>query len=147
MSVRKCDRNTGKNGNVGKLQVIEFSNALIAYTHERVKSDIFPKNERWLTAKNIWDMCVGAHTSIIRANAIRVESRLEAEKRLMLEKEAVGYLDAMISLIDIIHVIGMISDDRCDFWTKLATDTQNLAKAWLKYSRQEYKQYMQASNS
>lgn len=136
MSVRKNDRNRG---NEGKLQVLEYSKNLVKYTHDRVKSDIFPKNERWMTAKNIWDMCIGAHTSILRANAIRVECREDADKRLLLEKEAIGYLDAMISIIDIIHVLGMISDDRCDFWTKLATDTQNLAKAWLKANRQEYK--------
>ena len=138
MAVRKNDRNRS---NEGKLQVIEFSKNLISYTHDRVKSDIFPKNERWLTAKNIWDMCVGAHTSIIRANAIHVESPDDANKRLLLEKEAIGYLDAMISLIDIINVLGMISDDRCDFWTGLATDTQNLAKAWLKSNRLEYKEF------
>lgn len=139
MAVRKNDRNRG---NDGKLQVIEYVKNLAMYTHDRVKSDIFPKNERWLTAKNIWDMCVGAHTSIIRANAIRVECREDAEKRLHLEKEAIGYLDAMISLIDIIHQLKMISDDRCDFWTKLATDTQNLTKAWLKANRKEYKPFM-----
>lgn len=139
MSVRKNDRNRSSEG---KLQVIEYSKNLIKYTHDRVKSDIFPKSERWMTAKNIWDMCIGAHTSIIRANAIRVDSRIDAEQRLLLEKEAIGYLDALISLLDVIHVLGMISDDRCDFWTGLATDTQNLVKAWLKSNRIEYQSYL-----
>lgn len=139
MSVRKNDRNRSSEG---KLQVIEYSKNLIKYTHDRVKSDIFPKSERWMTAKNIWDMCIGAHTSIIRANAIRVDSRIDAEQRLLLEKEAIGYLDALISLLDVIHVLGMISDDRCDFWTGLATDTQNLVKAWLKSNRREYQSYL-----
>jgi len=139
MSVRKNDRNRNSEG---KLQVIEYSKNLIKYTHDRVKSDIFPKSERWMTAKNIWDMCIGAHTSIIRANAIRVDSRIDAEQRLLLEKEAIGYLDALISLLDVIHVLGMISDDRCDFWTGLATDTQNLVKAWLKSNRREYQSYL-----
>lgn len=139
MSVRKNDRNRNSEG---KLQVIEYSKNLIKYTHDRVKSDIFPKSERWMTAKNICDMCIGAHTSIIRANAIRVDSRIDAEQRLLLEKEAIGYLDALISLLDVIHVLGMISDDRCDFWTGLATDTQNLVKAWLKSNRREYQSYL-----
>lgn len=139
MSVRKNDRNRGSEG---KLQVIEYSKNLVKYTHDRVKSDIFPKSERWMTAKNIWDMCIGAHTSIIRANAIRVDSRIDAEQRLLLEKEAIGYLDVLISLLDVIHVLGMISDDRCDFWTGLATDTQNLVKAWLKSNRREYQSYL-----
>lgn len=139
MSVRKNDRNRKSEG---KLQVIEYSKNLIKYTHDRVKSDIFPKSERWMTAKNIWDMCIGAYTSIIRANAIRVDSRIDAEQRLLLEKEAIGYLDALISLLDVIHVLGMISDDRCDFWTGLATDTQNLVKAWLKSNRREYQSYL-----
>lgn len=136
MAVRKNDRNRGSDG---KLQVLEYIKNLTKYTHDRVKSDIFPKSERWLMAKSIWDQCVGAHTSIIRANSIRVESKEDANQRLLLEKEAIGYLDAMISLIDVTYMIGMISDDRCDYWTGLATDTQNLAKAWLKSNRQEYK--------
>lgn len=138
MSVRKNDRNRS---NEGKLQVLQSSKELVKYTHDRVKSEIFPKNERWLTAKNVWDMCIGAHTSILRANSIRVDSKLDADERLLLEKQAIGYLDALISLLDIIHGLGMISDDRCDYWTQLATNTQNLAKAWLKSNRQEYKQF------
>ena len=141
MSVRKNDRN--QRSADGKLQVIECAKNLLSYTHDRVKSNIFPKNERWLVAKSIWDNCVGAYACIVRANAIRVENSVEANERLLLEKQAIGYIDALIGLIDICNVNGTISDDRADFWTKLATDTQNLAKAWLKANRHEYRKYFE----
>lgn len=142
MSVRKNDRNQKQSD--GKLQVIECAKNLVNYTHDRVKSNIFPKNERWLVAKSLWDNCVGAYSSIIRANSIRVECIVDANERLLLEKQAIGYLDALIGLIDICNINETISDARADYWTKLATDTQNLAKAWLKANRREYKKYFES---
>lgn len=133
MAVRKGDQDQGK------IKVIEASKNLCKYTYERVKSNTFPKSERWIMPKSIWDEVCAAHTKIIRANSIRVETSEEARRRMLLEKEAVGHLDAAISLIDICNVLGQISDDRAAFWTKLATDTQILCKAWLKSNRTEYK--------
>lgn len=133
MSVRKGDQDQGR------LKVLDASKDLTKYTYDRVKSNIFPKSERWIMPKSIWDEVSGAHTKIIRANSIRVETPLEAAARILLEKEAIGHLDAAISLIDICHVLEVISDDRADFWTGLATDTENLAKAWLKSNRTAYK--------
>ena len=92
--------------------------------------------------KSIWDEVSAAHTKIIRANAIKVETAEEAVERMLLEKEAIGHLEAAVSLIDTCHCLGHISDDQADFWTGLATDTQNLAKAWLKSNRQSYKELL-----
>ena len=135
MSVRKGDQGQGK------LQVIEYSKRLTKYTYERVKSNCFPKADRWIMAKHIWDETAQAHAKILRANAIRVENAEEAELRLLYEKEAIGHLDVVLSLVDICNVTDTIDDDRAEFWTKLATDTQNLAKAWLKSDRQAYKSF------
>lgn len=133
MAVRKGDQEQGK------IQVIEASKNLCKYTYERVKSRTFPKAERWIMPKSIWDEVSAAHTKIIRANAIRVETSEEAQRRLLLEKEAIGHLDAAISLIDICNVLGQISDDQAKFWTGLAAGTQILCKSWLKSNRASYK--------
>lgn len=135
MSVRKGDQDQGK------LKVLEASKNLTKYTYEMVKGGTFPKSERWIMPKHIWDEVANAHAKIIRANSIRVENAEEAIERLLLEKEAIGHLDAAIALIDICNVTGTISDDRADFWTGLATTTQNLTKGWLKSDRQTYKPY------
>ena len=133
MAVRKGDQDQGK------LKVIEASKNLCKYTYERVKSNAFPKADRWIMPKSIWDEVRAAHTKIIRANAIRAETVEDAQQRILLEKEAIGHLDAAISLIDICNVLGQISDDRAAFWTKLATETQILCKAWLKSNRTAFK--------
>ena len=113
---------------------------LIRYTHGRVKDNsMFPKNERWLLAKSIWDATVAAHSHIIRANGIRVENDAEANERILHEKLAIGCLDELIALLDTCHVLRLISDDRADFWTGLATETQDLAKGWLKSDRTRYR--------
>lgn len=136
MAVRKGDQDQGK------LKVIDASKNLLRYTYERVKSKTFPKAERWLMPKSIWDQVSAANTKIIRANAIRAETAEEAAERLLLEKEAIGHLEAAIALIDTCHCLGLISDNQADFWTGLATDTENLAKAWLKSNRQTYKELL-----
>ena len=134
MSVRKGDQAEGV------LQVTEKMKDLIRYTHARVRDNsIFPKSERWLLAKSIWDAASGAHAHILRANGIRVENEREADERILHEKLAIGYLDELIALIDTCYILGVISDDRADFWTGLATDTQNLAKGWLKSDRSRYR--------
>lgn len=99
MAVRKGDRDQGK------LQCLEASKELIKYTYDRVKdNEIFPKNQRWLMAKTIWDAACGAHVCIIRANAIKVECREDADVRLNLVKQAIGHLDVLNGMIDICNV-------------------------------------------
>ena len=132
MAVRKGDRSQGK------LKVVNASERLIAYTYGRVRDKTFPKGERWMMPKHIWDNICGAHEHIIIANGIKVETAEDSDRRLAHEKEAIGYLDSAISLIDVCHIVGAISDDRADYWTGLATETQALCKAWLKSEKSRY---------
>ena len=137
MSVRKNDRDKGD------LEVINASRLLIEYTYDRVRDQkIFPKKERWLMDKSIWDAVVGLRTCILRANDIRVETKEDAEERLLLEKEALGYLGTLETLIDLCHIKNVISDDRAEYWTKLVTDTLKPLKGWLKSDRIRYKPYL-----
>ena len=137
MSVRKGDRGEGE------LQVINASKDLLSYTYDRVRDkEIFPKSERWLLAKNVWDNAVGARVCIVRANAVRVETKEDAELRLRLEKEAVGYLDALETLIDLANIKKLISDDRMEFWEGLVVATMKPLKGWLKSDRARYKTFL-----
>ena len=126
MSVRKGDQEQGK------LQVIEASKVMTKYTYERVKDKTFPKADRWIMPKKIWDEVCDAHTKIVRANRLRIDVAEEAPERLRLQKEAFGHLDAADSLIDICHVTGVISDDRADYWSGLVSHTLELAQRWHK---------------
>ncbi|MBQ3345936.1 MAG: hypothetical protein IJG39_02465 [Synergistaceae bacterium] len=129
MAVRKGDQEQGR------LQVIEASKVMTKYTYDRVRDKTFPKADRWIMPKGIWDEVLGAHTKIVRANALRIDIPEEAKERLLLQKEAIGHLDAADSLIDICHMNGVISDDRADYWSGLVTNTQSLAKSWHKKDR------------
>lgn len=71
-----------------------------------------------------------------------MENQLDAQERLLAEKIAIGRLDYMIALIDICNQIGMVSNDQAEYWTGLATNAQNMAKAWLKSQRTMYKSYL-----
>lgn len=65
MSVRANDRGQHE------LEVINYSRQLTQYTYERVRGGVFPKADRWIMAKHIWDEIANAHAKIIRANAAR----------------------------------------------------------------------------
>ena len=125
------------------MEVIDASKNLLGYTYDRVKDPkTFPKAQRWLLAKNIWDNAVGARSCIVRANAIRVETKTEAETRLGLEKEAIGYLDTLETLIDLANVKDLISDERMEFWEGLVDATMTPLKGWLKSDRRRYKSFL-----
>lgn len=137
MSVRKGDREQGK------LEVIDASRLLLDYTYDRVKDrDIFPKTERWLLPKSIFDSAVGARSCIIGANGIRVESTEEAHDRLLKEKQAIGYLESLEALIDLCHAKEIIDDKRAYYWTGLVIATMNPLKGWLKSERRRYKEFL-----
>lgn len=136
MSVRTGDRTEGK------ITAVDASRLLIDYTYDRVHDKTLPKSDRWLMSKTIWDDAANARAKLLRGNAIRVESREDAEARFLLLKEAIGHLDSLCASIDTLHIKELISDDRAKFWTKLATDMQNLTKAMLKANRRDYKHFL-----
>ena len=138
MAVRCGDRSQGK------LPVINRMRELIAYTYDRVHDKTLPKSDRWLMCKSIWDAAAGAHAAILAANGIRVENQTDAEERLLLEKKAIGQLDTLMALIDMLHIKGRISDDRAEYWTGLANSAQIAAKAWLKNQKSYYREYLRA---
>lgn len=135
MSVRKGDRDEGK------LTAIDASRLLVEYTYDRVHDKTLPKASRWLMSKSIWDDASLARAKLLRANAIRVECTEDANERLLLLKEVIGHLDSLIANIDTLNIKKIITDRRAEYWTKLATDMQNLTKALLKSNRRDYKEH------
>ena len=127
----------------GKLTAIDASRLLVEYTYDRVHDKTLPKNNRWLMSKTIWDEASNARSKLLRANSIRVENYEDAVERLLLLKEVIGHLDALIADIDTLHIKGIISDNRSEYWTRLATDMQNLVNGMLKANRRSYKEYLE----
>lgn len=136
MSVRVGDRDQGK------LEVIEANKLLIRYTYERIIDKTFPKAERWIMPKSIWDATQHAHMCILLANSIRVTNKEEAKRRILLSEEAIGYLDEVICLIDTCHVLGKIPENKANHWTDIATKAQTTAKGWLKSQRNTYAEFL-----
>ncbi len=134
MSVRTGDRDEGK------LTAINASRLLVEYTYDRVHDKTLPKASRWLMSKSIWDDASLARAKLLRGNAIRVECTEDANERLLLLKEVIGHLDSLIANIDTLNIKKIITDRRAEYWTKLATDMQNLTKALLKSNRRDYKE-------
>ena len=136
MSVRKGDQDNGD------LQVINKAKDLFAYTYDKCVSKTFPKSERFLLTKAIFDEVSHAHGKIIRANRIKVTNKNEAEARILLEEEAIGHLDELCYLIDAAHTANKITDAQAEYWSGLATGTQDIALKWVKSQREQYKEYL-----
>lgn len=136
MAVRKGDQEQGK------ITAIDASRILIDYTYDRVHDKTLPKADRWLMAKTIWDDAAAARRYIVVSNSIRVESKSEAEERMLMEKLAIGRLDSLAVSLDTLHIKKIISDDRMDYWSGLITDAQNLLKARMKATRPAYKKFL-----
>ena len=81
MSVRTGDRTEGK------ITAVDASRLLIDYTYDRVHDKTLPKSDRWLMSKTIWDDAANARAKLLRGNAIRVESREDAEARFLLYEQ------------------------------------------------------------
>ena len=127
----------------GNLEVIEASKNLVRYTHDRVKDkEIFPKNERWMLANATYQSARGARSMILRANAIKVESKTDAETRINCEKQAIGYLEDLSDCIDTLHITEKISGDRADYWISLVEKTMKPLKGWLKSDKRRYKEFL-----
>lgn len=132
--VRKGDQKEGK------LQVINASRLLMDYTYDRVRDqNIFPKSQRWLLAKNVWDYAFGARRNIVHANSIRVESKSDAEERLLSEKKALADIEGLEVLIDLMYLKGLISEDRASYWVGLCREVVKPLNGLLKTDRERYK--------
>lgn len=132
---------SGKRGE-SKLEVINASKDLVRYTYDRVKdNNIISKTERWIMGYPTWKCARNARSKIIRANAIRVKTKAEAERRCLLEKEAIGHLEDLTDCIDILQITNKISGDRADYWIGLIDKTIIPLKGWLKSDEQRYKQF------
>lgn len=111
MSVRVGDRKDGK------ITAINAARLLIEYTYDRVHDKTMPKSDRWLMSKSIWDDANMDRSKLIRGNSIKVENQEEATERLLLLKESIGHIDSLCANIDVMHIKGIISDNRADYWT------------------------------
>ena len=137
MAVRKGDQEEGK------LRALNAARIMVDYTYNRVHDkNICPKNEKWLLIRPIWENAMIAQEQLSCANDIRVETKADAEERLLLEKKAIGHMDVLLANIDILNLKGMISDDRAEYWSKLVKDTKFMTQALLKANRASYKKFL-----
>ena len=124
MSVRKGDQDQGR------LKVITASSELLRYTYERVRGNTFPKSEKWVMARSIWDEVSAAHTQIVRANKLDTFDKDQMRERIFLQASAIAHLFAAMNLIDVCNETGAISDARAEWWTGLVDKVINLAHPW-----------------
>ena len=135
MSVRKCDRNEGN------LQVLNLSLNLAVYTLQICHNEkVFPKSQRWIMTQRIVNECLDAVTCIRRANAVLVQDEQGRAYRHAQQIEAHSHIGALLSLIDLAHRVFGIELRRVEHWTRVAVETDDKLKAWMKSDKERYKE-------
>lgn len=135
MSVVKSERS------VSKLEVLIKMRDLCRYTVHIAKNEKnFPKRTRWILTSPIVKQAVDAYSCMRRSNSIHVTIARDYIDRRALQVEAYGYLEAMLSLIDIAYVELGIDSQVVEFWTGLILEVETLLQGWRKSDRARYGQ-------
>ena len=133
MSVRVNDRKEGH------LQVLNCSLNLAVYTLQVCKNEkVFPKSQRWIMAQRLVNECLDAVTCIRRANATMVKDSESKAYRHGQQIEAYAHINAFMSLLEIAHRAFSIETRRIEYWTKLATDTNDKLVGWMKSDKERF---------
>lgn len=134
MTVRAGERKEGK------LQVLNLSLQLATYTLQICRNEkVFPKSQRWITTQRIVNECLDAVTCIRRANAVLAQDEQSVAYRRAQQTEAHSHIGALLTLIYLAQMAFGIELHRVQHWTKLAVDTDDKLKAWIKSDKGRYK--------
>lgn len=130
--VRKGDQTSGD------MRVVSAAKELVSYTLDRTNDrNIFPKSQRGMSAQSVWDSAFGVLSSIIQANRFDDNDPVEVKDRLRLEQLALGHLETLAKMIDILHMKKWISDDRQEYWAGLCDAVDGPLKGWIKSTKRK----------
>ena len=136
MSVAKGDRSKTSE----KLETTEMLKGLCAYTIQICKNERnFPKRDRWILTQHIVREAVKAYTHAKKANAVEVVTMDDYQLRRKHQVKARTCLEALISLIEIAHLVLSLEADRVEYWTACAVNCEKMLAAWRASDRKRYK--------
>lgn len=113
------------------LQVLSMALGLAVHTLIVCKNEkLFPKRDRWLLTAEIVRTALGIYIRIRKANRVRVEGMEDYTRRMTLQSEALDLIDTLMGLIDIAGAFCKLPGNKQEYWTGLALNLENKARAW-----------------
>ena len=102
------------------------------------KEKVFPRRSRWLIAKKIADLTVDFHSSVHKANAIKVVTQVERDERHKAQTLALANLSALDAELNLaMDVLNINPDDLGDI-AELEKTCERVIQGWINAEIKRY---------
>ena len=123
----------GKNKNASeKSQAERYAGELAKKVLDKLcKEKVFPKRSRWIIAKKIADLTVDFHSSVHKANGIKVVTQGERDERHKAQTLALANLSALDAELNLaMDVLNINPDDLGDI-AELEKTCERVIQGWI----------------
>ena len=130
----------GKNKNASeKSQAERYAGELAKKVLDKLcKEKVFPKRSRWIIAKKIADLTVDFHSSVHKANAIKVVTQVERDERHKAQTLALANLSALDAELNLaMDVLSINPDDLGDI-AELEKTCERVIQGWINAEIKRY---------
>lgn len=130
----------GKNKNASeKSQAERYAGELAKKVLDKLcKEKVFPRRSRWLIAKKIADLTVDFHSSVHKANAIKVVTQVERDERHKAQTLALANLSALDAELNLaMDVLNINPDDLGDI-AELEKTCERVIQGWINAEIKRY---------
>ena len=122
-----------------ELQVIVLAKRLMKHSFKLANNqNRFPKKYRFSLANPIQDDARNIVRYLVMANHLHSGDHEQMKQRLAFQLEAIGLCDLMLLNIEIALDEHCISDDSCEYWSRLVLDVKKMAAAWRNSDLKKY---------
>lgn len=129
--------NTAHRKEPTEMNVITKAKDVFKHSRLMIKTDKhFPKKERFMLVKNIYEFSREIVTKLIAANDYMLADEEQRKLRLRYQLEAVTACKNLLFLVEQAYEESYISSGSCVYWTQLICDVKNMTLAWYKKDKQ-----------
>lgn len=119
-----------------EMNVITKAKDVFKHSRNMIKTDkYFPKKERFMLTKDIYESSREIVTKLIAANDLLLSVDTQREVRLLYQIEAVTACKKLLFLVEQAYEEKYISGSSCAYWSQLLSGVKNMTLAWNKKDR------------
>lgn len=120
-----------------EMNVISKAKDVFKHSRLMIKNDNrFPKKERFMLSKDIYEYSRDIVTKLIAANDLILSVSEQREIRLRYQIEAVTVCKNLLFLVEQAYEENYINGDSCAYWSQMIADVKNMTLAWNRKDRQ-----------
>lgn len=122
-----------------EMNVITKAKDVFKHSRLMIKTDKhFPKKERFMLTKDIYENSREIVTKLIAANDLHLSDEEQRRERLLYQIKAITACKNLLFLVEQAYEENYISGNSCAYWTQLISDVKNMTLAWHRKDKQRY---------